>query len=315
VGGQILGSAFKSAAVSEAKGLVFNIMRFSLHDGPGIRTTVFLKGCPLSCWWCHNPESQGGRPEVMYAADRCVRCGDCVSACEHGALAFSNGPVRDPDLCVQCGDCAAKCLTDARRYVGEWMSVQDVVRKVRRDIVFFDESRGGVTFSGGEPLMQPDFLEAGLKACRAEGIHTAIDTCGFASEETLWRIMPLADLVLFDLKMVDAERHRQVTGVSNDVILENLSTLVKAEKPLIVRIPVVPGVNDDEANIGDSMDLLARFGVKRVDLLPYHEAGTEKYQRLGSKYPLASLKPPAAETMKDLSDRFCRAGFAVRIGG
>lgn len=308
-------SAFQSAAVADAKGIVFNIMRFSLHDGPGTRTTVFLKGCPLSCWWCHNPESQSARPELMYAADRCVRCGECVQACKHGALTFRDGPVRDPDLCVQCGACASECLAEARRYVGDWMSVEDVVRKVRRDIVFFDQSGGGVTFSGGEPLMQPDFLEAALKALKAEGIHTAVDTCGFAKPETLRRITPLADLVLFDLKLVDAERHRQATGVRNDVILANLSVLVKAGKPLIVRIPVIPGVNDDDANVRESMDLLARVGVRRVDLLAYHQAGTDKYERVGSKYRLGNLKPPAAKTMKELSDRFSRAGFAVRIGG
>lgn len=308
-------SASKPVAQSMIKGLVFNIMRFSLHDGPGLRTTVFLKGCPLSCWWCHNPESQSARPQVMYAAHHCIGCGDCVPACAHGALRFNNGPVRDPDLCLQCGECAAQCLTDARRYVGEWMGVEEVVRQLRRDIVFFDQSGGGVTFSGGEPLMQPDFLEAALRACRAEGIHAALDTCGFARPETLGRILPLADLVLFDLKLVDPERHQQVTGVSNHVILENLSLLVKAATPLIVRIPVVPGVNDDEQNLCESLELLACLGVKRVDLLAYHEAGTDKYQRLGSKYRLPNLKPPAAPTMENLSQRFCRAGFAVRIGG
>ena len=311
----ILGPARKSEASVEIKGLVFNIMRFSLHDGPGIRTTVFLKGCPLSCWWCHNPESQSVRPEVMWAAERCIRCGDCVPACEHAALSFDNGPVRDAELCAQCGECADKCLTDARRYVGDLMTVEEVVSKARRDFVFFDESCGGVTFSGGEPLMQPDFLEAALKACKATGMHTAVDTCGFARPETMWRIMKLTDLILFDLKMVDAERHRKITGVSNEMILENLSMLVKEERPLIVRIPVIPGVNDDEANMDASMDLLAQLGVKRVDLLAYHAAGTEKYQRLGAKYRLEGAKPPAAENMKDLSDRFCRAGFAVRIGG
>jgi pyruvate formate lyase activating enzyme len=310
-----LDSAVQTVPRPRVKGLVFNIMRFSLHDGPGIRTTVFLKGCPLTCWWCHNPESQNVRPEVMYAADRCIRCGDCIPACEHGALKFDKGPVRNPELCVQCGECADECLTDARRFVGEWMTADEVVRKVGRDTVFFDESGGGVTFSGGEPLMQPDFLEAALKACKAEGLHTTVDTCGYARPETLSRIMPHVDLVLFDFKMADPERHRQATGVSNEIILENLSTLVATGKQLIVRIPVVPGTNDDERNIRESIELLTRLGVDRVDLLAYHEAGTEKYQRLGSKYRLSQVKPPAPKTMQELSDRFCRAGFAVRIGG
>jgi pyruvate formate lyase activating enzyme len=290
-------------------------MRFSVHDGPGIRTTVFLKGCPLSCFWCHNPESQSASPEVMYAADRCVRCGDCVSACSHGALTVDGVPLRNPELCVQCGDCAAACVTDARRFVGEWMSSEEVVRQIRRDVVFFDESGGGVTFSGGEPLMQPEFLQSTLKACKAEGIHVALDTCGFAPPQVLAGILPYIDLVLFDLKLVNPERHREVTGVPNGMILENLSMLVRSGKPLIVRIPIIPGVNDDAVNVRESMDLLADLRVKRVDLLAYHEAGTDKYQRLGSKYHLADLKPPTPEIMKEISDRFCRAGFSVRIGG
>lgn len=307
--------ASKPATRSEANGLVFNIMRFSLHDGPGIRTAVFLKGCPLRCWWCHNPESQSGRPEVMYAADRCVRCGDCVPACEHGALTFDNGPVRDPELCAQCGKCAEKCLTEARRFVGEWITPEQVVRRVRRDIVFFDDSGGGVTFSGGEPLMQPDFLVSAAKACKAAGIHVALDTCGYARPEVLARVTPHVDLVLFDVKVVDPARHRELTGVPNQLILDNLSMLVRSGKSVIVRIPLIPGVNDDEQNVHESIDLLTHVGVKRVDLLGYHEAGTEKYERLGSKYRLGGLKPLATETMEELADRFCRAGLAVRIGG
>jgi pyruvate formate lyase activating enzyme len=290
-------------------------MRFSLHDGPGIRTTVFLKGCPLSCLWCHNPESQSRKPEVMYAEDRCVRCGDCVKACEHGALTWADGPIRDLSRCLQCGECAKACFADARRMVGECVSVSEIVARLRRDLVFFDQSGGGVTFSGGEPLMQPEFLFAALKSCKAQGIHTAVDTCGHASLETMARIASVADLFLFDVKLVDPERHKEFTGVSNVLILKNLASLVESKKRVMVRIPVVPGVNDDEANITASMDLLSRMGVQHVDLLSYHQTGTEKYQRLGSKYELQNLVPPSPEMMNDLSDRFCREGFTVRIGG
>jgi len=299
----------------ELQGLVFNIMRFSVHDGPGIRTTVFLKGCPLSCWWCHNPESQSFRPEVMYAADRCAACGDCVKACDEGALTWNGGPLRDHDKCSHCGKCVNACVTDARRLAGEWMTVDDVVRRVYRDVVFFEQSGGGVTFSGGEPLSQPDFLFAALGACRAQGIHTAVDTSGFARPETLAHIAERTDLFLFDLKLVDSDRHKQCTGVSNGLILENLAMLTRMKKEVVVRIPIVPSVNDDEANIRHSIDLLSRTGVHSVDLLPYHETGTDKYRRLGANAPMQNVTPPSPDKMNDLSDRFCRHGFTVRIGG
>ncbi len=304
-----------SRPLSDIKGLIFNIMRFSLHDGPGIRTTVFLKGCPLNCWWCHNPESQSRCPEVMYAEERCLRCGDCVSACQHGALTFDGVPVRNADLCSQCGECAERCLCGARRFVGESITIENLIQQVRRDLVFFEESGGGVTFSGGEPLLQPEFLESALKACKAEGIHAAVDTCGFAKPEIFSRIAAIADLLLFDLKLVDPARHREFTGVSNEIILENLSIAAKAGRPVIVRIPVIPGINDDEANIAGTMEILANLGLKHLHLLPYHEVGTDKYQRLGSEYRLSGLEAPTAQKMKELSDQFSQAGFGVRIGG
>lgn len=300
---------------TELRGLIFNVMRFSVHDGPGIRTTVFLKGCALSCWWCHNPESQSRKPEIMYAPERCVRCGDCLRACEHAALTWDDGPIRDLSRCQQCGKCAQACLADARRLVGEWVSVSELVSRLRRDAVFFDQSGGGVTFSGGEPLVQPEFLFEALKACKAQGIHTAVDTCGYASRETMARISSVADLFLFDLKFADPERHRKYTGVTNGPILENLAMLAESGKPLMVRIPIVPGVNDDEANMRASMDILSRLGVRKVDLLSYHQTGTDKYQRIGSKYELQDVVPPSIEMMNELSDKFCREGFTVRIGG
>jgi pyruvate formate lyase activating enzyme len=290
-------------------------MRFSLHDGPGVRTTVFLKGCPLSCTWCHNPESQKMRQEVMYAADKCLRCGDCLAACKHGALTWSDGPVRDMTRCQQCGDCVDVCMADARRLAGEWITVNDLLSRLRRDIVFFDESGGGVTFSGGEPLMQPEFLFVALTACKSQGIHTAVDTCGFAQSDVLERISSKVDLFLFDVKFPGPDRHRQFTGVSNDLILENLSMLVRNKKPVVVRIPVVPGVNDADADLRASMELLQRIGIRRVDLLSYHETGMEKYRRLGSECRLQNVTPPSMERMQELSDRFGREGFAVRIGG
>lgn len=303
------------SAAAQPKGLIFNVMRFSLNDGPGIRMTVFMKGCPLSCWWCHNPESQKLKQQIMFAADKCLQCGDCVQACTHGALTWDGGPIRDTAKCTECGDCAKVCTVEARQFVGEWITVEELMRRIRRDVIFFDQSGGGVTFSGGEPMMQPDFLEAALIACKAEGIHTTVDTCGYAQPRTLARIMNKVDLFLVDLKMIDPERHKKYTGTSNDLILANLEAMVQAGKRVKVRIPIIPGINDDDENIRASQEALSRIGIHDVDLLAYHQTGVDKYRRLQWEYRLTDVRPPSSEFMQGLSDRFSQAGFEVRIGG
>jgi pyruvate formate lyase activating enzyme len=290
-------------------------MRFSLYDGPGIRTTVFLKGCPLNCWWCHNPESQAHLPDVMYTSGRCISCGECISACERHALRWENGPLRDDGLCIHCGQCAEACPADARQLLGRRMSVPELMQRLRRDSVFYEESGGGITFSGGEPLQQPDFLEAALVACKKEGFHTAVDTCGYASEAVLRRISRHADLFLYDLKVLDETRHRQFAGVRNKPILDNLALLAREHGAVIVRIPIVPGVNEDDANLGESFRFLSSLGVRRVDLLPYHPAGIEKYHRLGIEYPLHDAKPPSRERIEEVAARYRNEGFEIRIGG
>lgn len=281
-------------AIAPARGTVFNIMRFSINDGPGIRSTVFLKGCPLSCLWCHNPESLQRTSEIVLREDRCIQCGECIDACSHGAIRRRDGRVAtDRDLCVKCGECISRCAADAREQAGREMTVDEVLREVLQDRIFFDQSNGGVTFSGGEPLLQHEFLQSLLTASREEGLHTAVDTSGFASPAILSQIAPLVDLFLYDLKIMDDEKHISCTGVSNKLPLENLERLVLWGKRIIVRIPLVPGVNDDPESVRASGRLLAGLqDIQEVHLLPYHGTGAGKYARLGKTYSLSSLDPP-----------------------
>ena len=296
-------------------GLVFNLMRYALHDGPGIRTTVFFKGCPLSCWWCHNPESRRPQPQLMYFRDRCIGCGTCLAACPEHAIGRRDGGVTTTEACRVYGACEPACPADAREIVGRWMRVDDVLAEIEKDRIFYDESGGGVTFSGGEPLMQPEFLEALLLACRARGLHTTVDTCGMASPEILLRIAPVVDLFLFDLKLLDGEQHARYVGVPNDLILTNLELLARGAHPVIVRFPVIPGINDDAAHGARMISFLAGLGLRRIDLLPYHKIAQDKYHRLQLEYRLEGVEPPSEARMQELAACFERAGFAVRIGG
>lgn len=276
--------------------VILNIMRFAVHDGPGIRTAVFFKGCPLSCWWCHNPESQSFQPEILYSADRCRFCGSCAAVCPHHTIV----PAAD---CTHCGACVDSCATEARALAGRSMTVGEILSEIERDTIFFDESGGGVTFTGGEPLAQPAALEALLHACRERRIHTAIETCGAAPRETLLRLCTLADLVLFDVKLTDNVRHREFTGAPNTNILENLAALTRSHRNVMVRMPVVPGVNDRAEDIHGLASLLARLQLQNVELMPYHRAGAEKYRRLGREYRLPETLPPNAADISHLAAR------------
>ena len=299
------------------EGQVFNIMKYAVHDGPGIRTTVFLKGCPLNCWWCHNPESQELKPQLTFFPNRCIGCMDCISACKENAITVVNGTiVTDLNKCKNNGDCTLVCFAEAREMAGKSMSVDEVVKEVLKDKVFYDESGGGVTFSGGEPLMQSSFLLEVLKELKELGIHTTIDTCGFASSEVVKEVAQLTDLFLFDLKHTNSEKHKKYTGVSNNLILENLNMLDKMGKNIIIRIPVIPGFNNSKEELEDFKSYINTLkNVKEVNLLPYHSIGQEKYNRIGKPYKMKGVKEPSEEDMEEAAILMDCCGVKVKIGG
>ncbi len=244
--------------------MVYDIMRFAIHDGPGIRTAVFFKGCPLDCSWCHNPESQGYQPRPVYLEERCRHCGDCVAICPQDAIQSVDGsPSTDLARCTRCGTCVEQCGAGAREICGRRVAVDELISEIERDVVFFDDSHGGVTLSGGEPLAQPGFAAALLLACRKRRIHTAMETCGFAHPLIFQTVAHEADLVLFDLKLLDRDRHRRYTGVFNDSILRNLEALAATRRRFVVRIPVIPGVNDSHHDAAGFARYLSRIHAAR----------------------------------------------------
>ena len=298
-------------------GLVFNIQKFSVEDGPGIRTTVFMKGCPLHCPWCSNPEGMGSAPEIMPSERKCIACKKCLEACELGAISFRDD-IREIDWarCSECLACAEACPSRAIEVVGKYRTVDETFRIVARDRDFYETSGGGVTVSGGEALLQWEFVRELLKKCREAGLHTALDTTGYCAWENMRQVLHHTDLVLFDVKHTDTDRHREKTGVSNDRILSNLERAARMTK-VWLRVPVVPGFNDSEPNMRSTAELAVRVGAEKVSLLPCHHWAREKYRQLGRRYEghaETADAGPNGQTLSRWQEILVSHGLAVGVG-
>lgn len=297
------------------KGLIFNIQRFSIHDGPGIRTTVFLKGCPLRCMWCSNPESQDFFPNLIVRDVNCKGCGACVKACPEKAISMTREEGRKIDWskCNQCLECVKACIYNALMTCGHYMPVSDVVDEILKDVDFYRNSGGGMTVSGGEALFQGPFSADLLAACKREGLHTALDTTGYASWEMMKSVLDHVDLVLFDIKHLDRLVHLKTTGVENGIILENLLRL-SGKKEVWLRMPLIAGFNDSADHLVRVTELAKQVGARKLSLLPYHEGGMTKCRQLGRSYPWSDAKAPSDEHLLKLKELIASKGIHVSVG-
>lgn len=291
---------------NEIKGLVVSsIERYAVFDGPGIRTLVFLKGCPLRCLWCDNPESQKIKSQIFLISDKCIGCGQCLTTCPQGATTLSKtGEIKiNRKLCTGCGKCVETCYAGARVVIGKYMTVRHVLEEIMKDSIFYRRSSGGVTLSGGEPLMQAESAREILRGCSERNIHTALETSGYADWESVKAILEYVDLVFLDIKHMDSFAHRKFTGVPNELILENAKNISLLKIPMIIRVPIIPGYTDSEENIKATAKYVVGLRtVNKIELLAYHGYGELKYERLGSRYRLKNLKPPSKERMERLKE-------------
>ncbi|MBR3400799.1 MAG: glycyl-radical enzyme activating protein [Parasporobacterium sp.] len=303
----------------ETQGTIFNIQRFSTDDGPGIRTTVFVKGCPLSCIWCANPESQSSLPQIVNRPSKCRGCGKCAAVCPEHVISLiptDNKPeIRiDRSLCKNCCTCVKACSAGAMHLYGEHVTADEVYNTVKRDLGYYQRSGGGITISGGEPMMQIDFVTALYTLCKNGGIHTALDTCGYFPTEYISRTSGLVDLVLFDLKIIDPDLHKHYTGVDNQLIHRNLREFLKTDAEIFIRVPLIPEITDTEANLTAIANVVKSFEKPlHVDLLPYHNYGENKFKMLGKPYLLSDAKRQSKEKLASCLEIFTAAGLDCQL--
>ena len=283
--------------------MIFNIQKCSVHDGEGIRTIIFFKGCPLHCKWCSNPESQKYTKQITEFTRKCIGCGMCRSVCDRDAIIEKDGmPVIDRERCNGCMKCAEMCFAEAKTICGKEMSADELFNEIRKDKFFYDHSGGGVTFSGGEALTQPELLTELARKCKKNRISTTIETCGCGDFEKFKEALPYIDYMFFDLKVMDSEKHKEVTGAGNEQILRNLEAIQQFNIPCTIRTPVIPGINDSEDNIRATAEYISSLpSVKEYELLPYHDFGVSKYAALGREYELRDVETPDDEHMRELT--------------
>jgi pyruvate formate lyase activating enzyme len=302
----------------EKTGIIFNIQKFSIHDGPGIRTTVFMKGCPLRCRWCSNAESMNPEPELGIIKSLCNNCGKCIDVCPEKAISLDdNDFIRiNRDKCTACGECVAVCSPEALTIYGKRVTVDEVFKEVSRDKSFYEGSEGGVTVSGGEPLRQADFVAELFQRCHQAGIGTCLDTCGYAATDKLKEVLAFTDYVLCDVKHMDAELHKQFTGVPNDLILNNARVIAESGVTVLYRIPLIKDVNDTVENITRTAQFMKSLGNSAaIELLPYHRLGIGKYQTLGRSYPGEDFVTPSSEEVESVRCIFEEYGISCTVGG
>lgn len=283
-------------------GIIFNTQKFSIHDGTGIRTLIFMKGCPLRCLWCSNPESQAPGLEIMDVKTNCIGCGACVMRCGQHAIKAEGFEI-DRSLCIQCGACAKTCYANAKKVIGREVTVRELMELIEKDRIFYTNSGGGVTIGGGEPTLQHEFVTELLRACRESNVHTAIETCGYGEWERIKSIFDYTDQIFFDLKAMDAALHRKLTGVENGLILENAAHAAQTGAEVIFRIPLIPGCNDGEDNIRATGAFVSGLSADNdrisIEILPYHDFGKDKYRWLDVEYGLNGVEKPAEERVED----------------